>query len=99
MVRNLEVGRAVLASSTLPLELWLTTLITISPAQHSIDLEQLSSHCLLELLSSGYIWVDHGRAARVELTLTFHGEPLPRQELQDLVQNICQAPVSPQNFR
>jgi hypothetical protein len=98
MVKTLEVGRAVLASSTLQLELWLTTLITISPAQQSVNLEQLSSHCLLDLLSSGNIWVGHGRTTRMELSLTFRGEPLPHQDLQELVQNICQAPVSPQNF-
>ncbi|KAF1921935.1 hypothetical protein BDU57DRAFT_67452 [Ampelomyces quisqualis] len=93
MVRTLEVGRAVLASSTQHLELWLTTLIIISPSQHSIDLEQLSSHCLLRLLSSGNLWVDRGRAMPIQLSLTFQGEPLPFQDLRELVQNICQAPI------
>lgn len=94
MARTIEVGRAVLASSTQRLELWLTTLITISPLQHSIDLQQLSSSSLLSLLSSGDIWVGRGHGMHVELQLTMRGEQLSRRQFQELTNNILEAPVS-----
>lgn len=94
MSRRLEMGRAVLASSRQSIELWLTTLITISSPQLTINLEQLSSRHLLTLLSSGQVWTGRGDSTRVELRLTLRGEPFPYLELQDLLQSIFQAPVS-----
>jgi hypothetical protein len=94
MSRTIEVGRAVLTSSAQHQELWLRTLITISPSQHSIDLEQLSPHIILNLLSSGNVWVGRGHGMRVEIGLTWRGETFPQQELHELVNNIVQAPVS-----
>jgi hypothetical protein len=95
MVRTVEVGRAVLASSTQHLELWLSTLITISPSQHSINVEQLSPHILLNFLSSGNVWVGRGRGLRVEIVLTLRGESFPQQAFQELMNIILQASVSP----
>jgi hypothetical protein len=94
MKRTVEVGRAVLASTTRHLELWLTTLIIISPSQHWIDLEQLSSHSLLKLLSSGKAWVGRGSGMRVELSLTLRGEPFPPTDFRELLKGIVEAPVS-----
>jgi hypothetical protein len=93
MARSVEVGRAVLASTTSNLELWLSTLIIISPSQNSIDTEQLSSHSLLFFLSSGNVWVGRGHGMRIEIALTVRGEPFPKVELQELRDNITQAPV------
>lgn len=93
MARTFEVGRAVLASTTQHLELWLSTLITLSSSQESIDLEQLSVHSLSRLLSSGHIWVGRGNGMRIELALTRRGEPFPKLELQMLREKIIQAPV------
>jgi hypothetical protein len=95
MVRTVEVGRAVLAPSAQHLELWLGTLITILPVQHSIDIEQLSSHLLLNFLSSGNVWVGRGRGLRVEIILTLRGETFPQQAFQELMNMILQASVSP----
>jgi hypothetical protein len=95
MVRTVEVGRAVLASSAQHLELWLGTLITISPSQYSLDIEQLSSHLLLNFLSSGNAWVGRGRGLRVEIVLTLRGETFPQQAFQELMNMILQASVSP----
>jgi hypothetical protein len=94
MVRTIEVGRAVLASSAHHLELWLSTLITISPLQHSIDVEQLSPSLLLNFLSSGNVWVGRGHGLHVEISLTLRGETFPQQALQELMSSILQAPVS-----
>jgi hypothetical protein len=94
MSRTVELGRAVLASSTQDLELWLTTLITISPSQHSINLQQLPVGSLLQLLSSGDVWVGRGHGMCVEVDLTLRGEPLPYQQFHDLVNSILEAPVS-----
>jgi hypothetical protein len=95
MARTVEVGRAVFASSAQHLELWLSTLITISPSQHSIDIEQLSPYSLLHLLSSGNVWVGRGHGLRVEIGLTWRGDTFPPREFQELINNIVQASVSP----
>jgi hypothetical protein len=94
MKRTIEVGRAVLASSTRHLELWLTTLIIISPSQHWIDLEQLSSHALISLLSSGKVWVGRGSDMRAEISLMLRGEPLLLADFQEVLKGIVEAPVS-----
>jgi hypothetical protein len=94
MARTIEVGRAVLASSTQHLELWLSTLIIISPAQQSIDIEQFSSQSLLSLLSSGDVWIGRDKGICIEVCLTLRGEPFPQLELQELIQSIILAPVS-----
>lgn len=94
MTRTVEVGRAVLTSSTQHLELWLTTLIDISPAQHSTNIEKLSSLSLLHYLSSGDAWVGRGNGMHIEMVLNLRGEPFPRHELQELRDMITQAPVS-----
>jgi hypothetical protein len=70
-------------------------LITILPVQHSIDIEQLSSHLLLNFLSSGNVWVGRGRGLRVEIILTLRGETFPQQAFQELMNMILQASVSP----
>ena len=93
MARTFEVGRAVLASTTHNLELWLSTLITLSPSQDSIDVEQPSFHSLTRILSSSDIWVGRGNGMRIELALTHRGEPLPKLNLQMLREMIIQAPV------
>jgi len=98
MSRTIEVGRAVLASATHHLELWLTTLITVLPSQHSIDIQQLSSRAFMDLLTSGDVWVGRGNGMRVEVELTLRGEPLPHRQLQELVNNILSAPVSSYGF-
>jgi hypothetical protein len=93
MTRTFEVGRAVLASTTQNLELWLSTLITLSPSQDSIDVEQLSFRSLSHLLSSGKIWIGRGNCMRIELAISHRGEPFPRLELQMMREKIIQAPV------
>ncbi|KAH7094570.1 hypothetical protein FB567DRAFT_6487 [Paraphoma chrysanthemicola] len=91
--RTLEMGRAVLASSSQELELWLTTLITISPVQHSLDIQQLSPASLLDLLSSGTVWSGRGPGMRVKVTVSLRGEPLPNHQMRDLIFHILEAPV------
>jgi hypothetical protein len=97
MSRDVELGRAVIASTTQNLELWLTTLIAISPSQGSIDIRQLPTGTLLSLLSSGGVWVGRSNGMCMEIELTLRGEPLPYQQFQDIVTSILGAPVSPHN--
>jgi hypothetical protein len=99
MDRTIEVGRAVLASSTQNLELWLTTLIVFLPSQQSINIGQLSSHSLLHHLSSGEVWVGRGNCLRLEVSVTLRGEPLPLSEFQELLSSLIEAPVSGLTYR
>ncbi|KAH7084922.1 hypothetical protein BKA63DRAFT_559598 [Paraphoma chrysanthemicola] len=92
-VRTLEIGRAVLASSSQELELWLTTLITTSPVQHSLDIQQLPPASFSDLLSSGTVWSGRGPGMRVKVTITLRGEPLPNQQMRDLIHHILEAPI------
>ncbi|KAF1940967.1 hypothetical protein EJ02DRAFT_378837 [Clathrospora elynae] len=93
MSRSLEVGRAVLCSPTTNLELWLTTLITISPKQGAINFQQLKPARLLDLLSSGSVWVGRDHGMHIELRLTLAEECLDRRQLRDLTESILRAPV------
>ena len=95
MLRTVEVGRAVLCLPTTNQELWLTTLITISPIQDSIDIQQLKQACLLDLLSSGNVWLGRAHGMHLEVTITLQGEPLAHSQLQDLAENITRGPVGP----
>jgi hypothetical protein len=94
MSRTVEVGRAVLASSTQHLELWLTTLIVISPLQQWINIGQLSSRSILKHMSSGEVWVGRGNGLRLEISIMLRGEPFPLTEFQELLSSIIEAPVS-----
>lgn len=92
-MRAIELGRAVLALPSQNIELWLTTLITISPQQHSINLQQYTPNSLLEILSSGMVWVGRGNGMSIEIKLTLGGEPLIHNLLHDLTERIINAPV------
>lgn len=94
MSRSIELGRAVLCSPAANLELWLTTLITISPQQDVTDIAHLKPAQVLDFLSSGNVWVCRGHGMHIELLLTLREEPLPQRQLQDLVEGILRAPVS-----
>ncbi|EMD62641.1 hypothetical protein COCSADRAFT_121507 [Bipolaris sorokiniana ND90Pr] len=93
MSRSIELGRAVLHAPTAHHELWLTTLITISPKQDSPYLAQLTSVQCLEALASGLLWVDRGYDMHVDLELTMNNEALLHEELRTLTNAILQAPV------
>jgi hypothetical protein len=97
LIRDVELGRAVIALTTQNLELWLTTSITVSPSQSSINIQQLPIGTFLSLLSSGDVWVGRGNGMCMEVELTLRGEPLPHQQFQDIVTSILGAPVSPHN--
>lgn len=94
MSRTIELGRAVLSSPTTSHELWLTTLITISPQQNSTNIEQYNPPFLLDLLSSGSVWVGRGNGLHIDLNLTLRGEPLGDRHLQELANRIVEAPAS-----
>ena len=95
MRRTIEVGRAVLSSSSTHQELWLTTLITLSQQQQQlINFEQLSVNSLLNHLSSGNIWVERGREMHIKFRFTHGKEPLANQSLETLIASILAAPVS-----
>jgi hypothetical protein len=93
MPKTIELGRAVLSTSTTNLELWLRTLITISPQQEYTNLEKHSATSLLELLSSGEAWVARGNGMYIDLNLTVKGQPLADEQLQHLSKVILSAPV------
>lgn len=94
MLRSIELGRAVLCLPGTNLELWLSTLITISLKQDKINIQQLKSVQLLNLLSSGKVWLHRGLGMYVDLYVTLRGEPVSHAQLQDLSQILLTAPVS-----
>jgi hypothetical protein len=97
MYKSVELGRAVLSTSTTNLELWLKTLITVSPEQECTNLgQQLEQHTatsLLDRLSSGEVWVGCGNGLHIELMITFGGQPLADEQLRQLSECILVAPV------
>ncbi|KAK1908729.1 hypothetical protein P3342_009580 [Pyrenophora teres f. teres] len=93
MSRSIELGRAVLGSPTSNHELWLTTLITISPEQCATYLQQLKAGQCLEILASGGLWVRRGHGMHIDLKITVGEEALPPRKLQELAEAIYQAPV------
>jgi hypothetical protein len=94
MSRSIELGRAVLCSPTTNLELWLTTLITVSLKQDGTYFEQLKSAHFLDILSSKTLWVGRGHGMHIDLKLILGEEALARTQLQDLTESILRAPVS-----
>jgi len=93
--RTIELGRAVLASQTTNLELWLTTLITFSPQQDGVNLQQLGSNAFIEYISSGDVWVDRACGMLINFDINLKGEPLQSGQLRQLGNSIVNAPVSP----
>jgi len=94
MSRTIELGRAVLSSPSTKLELWLTTLITISPAQDATNLQHLSDSETIDLLASGTVWVGRANGMHLSLDITFRREPLPINQLRHLADSVVNAPVS-----
>lgn len=97
--KQIELGRAVLATSTADLELWCKTLITISSQQQDINLERHSAASLLELLSSDDVWVGRGNGLHVDLNITFNRQPIADMQLQQLSDAILDAPASSSKHR
>ncbi|KAF2794658.1 hypothetical protein K505DRAFT_360864 [Melanomma pulvis-pyrius CBS 109.77] len=93
MSRTIELGRAVLDLPSAQLQVWFTTLITVSPQQNSIDIQHLDKQALLSLLFSGDTWVGRGQGMHFVLELTVNGEPLGRTDLDSLAKQIVNAPV------
>jgi hypothetical protein len=93
MSRTIELGRAVLDSSSAKLQLWLTTLITISPERDSTNVQHLNTQALLDLLLSGNVWVGRGNGMHMVLELTANGDPIGSKDLQVLAEQIINAPV------
>jgi hypothetical protein len=93
MTRSIELGRAVLCSPTLNLELWLTTLITLSLTPDENHIQQLKPARVLDHLASGDVWVGRDHGMHMKLTITLSEEPLDQKHLQDLTDAILRAPV------
>ncbi|KAF2635993.1 hypothetical protein P280DRAFT_553338 [Massarina eburnea CBS 473.64] len=93
MSRTVELGRAVVSSTVTYQELWLTTLITLSPKQRSINLQHFSTTSLIDFLSSGDVWVERGNGMHLALEITSQSEPLDNEELQSLSEGITNAPA------
>ncbi|KAF3052471.1 hypothetical protein E8E11_010310 [Didymella keratinophila] len=93
MRKSIELGRAVLSTTTANSELWLTTLITISPQQQCTNLEQRDAASILSHLSSGDVWVGRGQGLYIDLDITLKGQPLAEDQLQQLSEALLEAPV------
>ena len=93
MSRSIELGRAVLSLPATDHELWLTTLVTISPKQDATYLQQLTSAEYLDALTSGAVWVRRGHDMHIDMTLSLRDELLPNQQLRDLANAVLHAPV------
>ncbi|KAJ4357873.1 uncharacterized protein N0V89_002450 [Didymosphaeria variabile] len=98
--RTVELGRAVIALQSANIELWLTTLITLSPdtirppaQQNSVDLQNFEATDLLEHLSLGNVWVRRGNDMHMFLDCTKLGRPLDSHHLQQLGDSIVNAPA------
>lgn len=101
MSRTIELGRAVIAMQSANVELWLTTLITLSPDTNnpagqniSIDFQDLATNVLLDYVSSGNVWVKRGDSMHMSFNCTQLGRPLDSRGLQQLGVCIINAPVS-----
>lgn len=92
--KQIELGRAVLATSTTDLDLWCKTLITISSQQQDINLERHSAASLLGLLSSNEVWVGRGNGLHIDLDITFDRQPIADVQLRQLSDAILDAPAS-----
>lgn len=92
--KQIELGRAVLATSTTDLDLWCKTLITISSQQQDINLERHSAASLLGLLSSNEVWVGRGNGLYIDLDITFDRQPIADVQLRQLSNAILDAPAS-----
>ncbi|ORY09348.1 hypothetical protein BCR34DRAFT_372383 [Clohesyomyces aquaticus] len=93
MSRTVELGRAVLCSSSSQLQLWLKTLITLSPQQDATNLHHLDKNAFIEHLVEQNAWVCRGIGLHFTLQLSFQGKPLCRQEIGDLGRMILNAQV------
>ncbi|KAF2692166.1 hypothetical protein K458DRAFT_381993 [Lentithecium fluviatile CBS 122367] len=93
MSRTIELGRAVVCSQNAKLELWLTTLITLSPSQGVINLQNFSENGVIKLLSSGNTWVGRADGMQMLLDITVHREPLASNQLRQLANSIISAPA------
>lgn len=93
MHRSIELGRAVLSIPAASLELWLRTLITISPQQQCTDLKQYDTASLLDILSSGKVWVGRGNGLYIDLEVGFKHRPVADEQLRQLSEAILSAPV------
>ncbi|KAF2266581.1 hypothetical protein CC78DRAFT_614767 [Lojkania enalia] len=89
MTRIVELGRAVLSLQSAQLQLWLTTLITVSPQRESINFWQLNDSALLDFLLSGDSWVCRGNGMYIQIQLSVQGEPLARADTDELAGNIA----------
>lgn len=94
MHKPIELGRAVLSTPNTNLELWLRTLITVSPQHECTKFEQYNALSLLGLFSSGEAWVGRGNGLCIDLDLTFRGRPLADKQLQQLSEAILGGPAS-----
>ncbi|PVH94643.1 hypothetical protein DM02DRAFT_676054 [Periconia macrospinosa] len=92
MLRTVELGRAVITTET-SLELWLTTLITLSSKQNCIDLEQLSNSALISFLTSGGACVYRSECMSLVSDITMRGEPVDRDDMESLAARIVNAPA------
>lgn len=94
MHRSIELGRAVLSAPAVNLELWLKTLITVSPQQQCTDFKQQNAASLLDTLSSGQVWVGRGNRLYIDLDITLQGQPATNNQLRQLSEAVLSAPVS-----
>jgi hypothetical protein len=100
MSRSIELGRAVFAIQSTNLELWLTTLITLSPdtinhsERNSIDLHSFEATELLEFIATGNAWVQRGNSMHMTLNFKKFGKPLDSHSLLQLGESLVHGPVS-----
>ncbi len=94
MEKSIELGRAVLSTAAVNLELWLRTLITISPQQQCTDFGRQDPNSLLEYLANGGVWVGRGSELYIELQISSERRPVSYEQLEQLSEAILIAPVS-----
>jgi hypothetical protein len=83
------------------IELWLTTLITLSPDANNpsaqiitVNFHSLGNYALLDYLSSGNVWVKRGNNMHMSFDCSKLGKPLDSHHLRQLGEGIVGAQVS-----
>ena len=92
-MKTVELGRAVISFAEKNVQVWSTTLITLSPLETSFDIESLHHQLLARLLVSGNVWICRGNGFQLRIAITTHGEQLGLSELNCLAQKLVDAPV------
>ncbi|KAF2490684.1 hypothetical protein BU16DRAFT_131675 [Lophium mytilinum] len=91
MPDTVELGKLVLSYPKANLQLELTTSLTASHLESSIDIQQCHHRDILTLLTSKSVWVSRGCGLHLELQLEVEGRTLSDQDIETLTTTLSDA--------